>query len=76
MVTRMTHSMSHVEPISFNAAYRCPPKADGDYVGLEVDLRHHLEQRDVVLVAELVKVDVCDHPRYPPAILKSSCYSN
>ena len=51
-------------------------KADGDYVGLEVDLRHHLEQRDVVLVAELVKVDVCDHPRYPPAILKSSCYSN
>ena len=42
-------------------------EADGDDVGLEVDLRHHLEEGDVVFVAELVKVDVRDDPRDPPA---------
>ena len=42
-------------------------EADGDDVGLEVDLGHHLEEGDVVLVAELVKIDVRDDPRDPPA---------
>ena len=41
-------------------------EADGDDVGLEVHLGHHLEEGDVVLVAELVKVDVRDDTRDPP----------